>query len=180
MIYLVEKCKPDFRARNQLRPVAWGKGSCLETRWGAVGITKQNRTHGSGRHMCQLEVLLMALTRDIQGGLGNAWPKDWTVCVYVCIVCICVYVVGTCDMWHLHMYVDMCVLGHMHDGRYGTKMGRSDQFLLKSRGWLWMNYLYAMVAVWETSELEVQSETASSWISEFFGDLGSICPCLSI
>lgn len=113
MIYLVEKCKPDFRAGNQLRPVAWGKGTCLETRWGAVGITKQNRTHGSSRNMCQLEVLLMSLARDNQEGLGNAGPKGWTVCVYVCIVCICVYVVGTCDMWHLHMCVYVCVCGHV-------------------------------------------------------------------
>lgn len=97
MIYLVEK------ARHQLRPVAWGKGTCLETRWGAVGITKQNRIHGSSRNMCQLEVLLMSLVRDTQGGLGNAGPKVWTVCVYVCIV----YVVGTYDMWHLHMCVCM-------------------------------------------------------------------------
>lgn len=110
----------------------------------------------------------MSLVRDTQGGLENTGSKVWIVCVYVCIVCICVYVVGTCDMWHLNIYV--CVCGHVCSWEHAWWRVWHQNW--KIRPISAETRRVTMNAVWETSELEVQHETASSWIKWGFGGLG--------
>lgn len=137
MIYLVEKCKPDFRAGNPLRPVAWGKA--LVWRQGGVHWEKLSRWgSGQGAETCANWRNCLCHWPGTQGGLGSAGPGVGlcvhvrvnmcvygvcfcvcgvyificvcVVCVYMCAWCmyICVYVCGVYTcVWHTHMHVHM-------------------------------------------------------------------------